>query len=237
AYAGMTTVGSAAIPVLLACLFVLVPLISSCGERGHVKPMGPQETRARAILRPKVSFSEASLEEMIEYFQTWTKDVELEKGVDGRFNIVPLDDAPGITINIDRKDITLHEALRICVAQAGMIVTYRDEAALVHKPDHLPQIVEVGSLLMARAKAIVLPQVDFDGATVAEAAGYFQTKSTELDPSHQGINIVIKPGLEKAKPITLYLKRIPLSEALYLAALQANVKLESEGNSLVLSPK
>ncbi|MDB6073082.1 MAG: hypothetical protein JWO89_722, partial [Verrucomicrobiaceae bacterium] len=42
AYAGMTTVGSAAIPVLLACLFVLVPLISSCGERGHVKPMGPQ---------------------------------------------------------------------------------------------------------------------------------------------------------------------------------------------------
>lgn len=93
------------------------------------------------------------------------------------------------------------------------------------------------SPVMARAKAIVLPRVEFSGATLTEAVDFFRAKSRDLDPQHQGLNIILKPGTDKGQKITLSLSSVPLSEAMNYVTMLAEVKMEADAHSLVLSPK
>ncbi|MDB6139262.1 MAG: Peptidase BlaR1 [Verrucomicrobiaceae bacterium] len=223
--------------VMLAGLCAFSHLTAATPEiTAPSKSMGPAETRALTIRFPRVSFNDITLEEALEYLRTF-RGCDPEPGTDSAVNIVIVDDPPLAKISLDLKDITFHETLRYCAELAGMAVTYRDHAALVHKLGHEPQIADLESPLMSRAKAIVLPEVHFYGATVAEAVTYFREKSAEVDPNHQGINMVLKPGTEKARPVSLDLRRIPLSEALCYVAALANVRLAMSDNAFVFSPK
>ena len=199
-------------------------------------PIGPTEVRALTVRFPQVSFNNATLDEAVECLRT-TRGCDPEPGTDSHVNIVIIDDAPDARISLDLKDITLHASLHYCAELAGMTVTYRDHAALVHLPRHKPQIGDLDSPLMNRAKAMVLPHVIFHGATVKEAVTHLREKSLESDPGHQGINIVLEPGSESVRPIALNLRRIPLSEVLCYVAAMTNVRLAISDNAFVFSPR
>ncbi len=67
---------------------------------------------------------------------------------------------------------------------------------------------------------------------------FLRVKSRELDPSKQGVNIVLKPDPSaKAALLTLDLKNIPVMETLkYIAAL-ADYDLKVGESAISLEPK
>lgn len=209
---------------------------------GHASPTlaavarakGPTEARAFTRRLPQVRFADATLEEALEYLRL-NIGCDPEPGFDLHVNIVQTDESSGAKFALDLTDLPFGEALRYCAEMAHFTVTYRDHAAIVHKPGHRPLIAEFESPLMSRAKAIVVPRVQFIGVTVAEAVELLRRQSVELDPLHRGINIVLTPGTQKAPDFTLNLALVPLSEVLCYVAVLTKLKLAASGNALVFS--
>ncbi len=95
-----------------------------------------------------------------------------------------------------------------------------------------------GSKLRDKATAIILTKVKFKDATLAQAIEYLQIKSTELDPQHAGLNLVIeKPDHEKGALISLDLTNVPVSEALRYVASLSNRVVRYEALATVVAPK
>ena len=111
--------------------------------------------------------------------------------------------------------------------------------------------------------SIVIPKIEFHESSVVEAIKFLKTKSKELDPNHEGVNIVIKvdggggspkapaadapAGLPEATPalasggaadslITLSLSNIPLYEALRYITYQANLKIKIDTYAVAIVP-
>lgn len=89
---------------------------------------------------------------------------------------------------------------------------------------------------------IILPTVQFQGATVAEAVEFLFQKSRDLDtmerdPQRRGFNYVIRHGAAPSTAkITLDLKDVPLSEALRYVTELAGMKYRVEANGVVITP-
>lgn len=93
------------------------------------------------------------------------------------------------------------------------------------------------STAQTRAKEIILPSVAFQNATLEEAVNFLRTKTQQLDPEKQGINIVVNIPKETATGrLTLNLKDVPLSEALSYVAQLMGLTLVYEGNNCVFKP-
>jgi len=110
--------------------------------------------------------------------------------------------------------------------------------------------------------SIIVPKIEFHDTTVVEAIHFLKAKSKELDPNHQGVNIVIKvdggavpaavaaaapgaAGLPEAAPaaggagdarITLSLTDIPLYEVLRYITYQANLKIKIDSYAVAIVP-
>jgi hypothetical protein len=98
----------------------------------------------------------------------------------------------------------------------------------------VPAVPAAGTMyLLEKLRSIVIPSVDFDNATLEEAAEFLRKRSIELDttesdPARKGLNIVVRhpvekpgtaPGKGEGKPEAvrikeLHLRNVPLSEAL-----------------------
>lgn len=85
------------------------------------------------------------------------------------------------------------------------------------------------------AKAIIFPTVQFREASVQEAVEFFRLKARDLDPTKQGVNIVLKSdaALNKAQ-LTLDLKDVPLMEALRYVAALAGLELKAGDYAITL---
>jgi len=100
--------------------------------------------------------------------------------------------------------------------------------------------------ISAKLRAIVLPSIAMDEATLEEAVEFLRRKSIDLDkseknPSQRGVNIVIKvaPAGKDATDsmVTLTLKDIPLGEAIRYVADQAGVGYRVDKFAVVLGKK
>lgn len=101
-------------------------------------------------------------------------------------------------------------------------------------PQGPPDVPPAGTVyILSKLRSIVLPSVDFENATLEEAADFLRKQSieldtTELDPDRKGLNIVVRhpvakkgaaPGKDEDKSETvrikeLHLRNVPLAEAL-----------------------
>jgi hypothetical protein len=87
--------------------------------------------------------------------------------------------------------------------------------------------------LLTKLRTIIIPTVDFENATLEEAAEFLRKRSieldtTELDPARKGLNIVVRLSPGKSSPASgkegtepeatriksLHLRNVPLAEAL-----------------------
>ena len=83
----------------------------------------------------------------------------------------------------------------------------------------------------------VFLSLDFNGATVEQATEYLSIESKRLDPNHKGVNFIIQPEAStSAKPITLTLNHVPLSEALRYVCQLANVKFKVQDYAISIVP-
>jgi hypothetical protein len=96
------------------------------------------------------------------------------------------------------------------------------------------------SAALTRARKIILPRVQFAGATVKEAAYFLQIKSREFDKeekdiSKKGVRVDLRRGADTSTAmITLDLKDIPLSEAVRTVAELAGMTFHAGPASLVI---
>lgn len=87
-----------------------------------------------------------------------------------------------------------------------------------------------------RLKKLRLQVVDFKDAPITEIAQVLTTRSREADPDKRGILILVsQDATAKAKPVTVSLRNIPLTDALRYIARLANVKyrIDPEGVTMV----
>jgi general secretion pathway protein D len=109
-----------------------------------------------------------------------------------------------------------------------------------------PQIDTRGtSLINRKLDEIVIPRIDFRDATIREALDFIKQRAaaldtTDQDPSHRGINIVLKAPLDSPEAnarITLSLNDIPLRAAIDYVAKAANLKLKIEPYAVAVVPQ
>ena len=91
----------------------------------------------------------------------------------------------------------------------------------------------------AKAKTLIIPEINFKDVGLADAIAFFQDQSAALDPDKKGLNFVLKspkdPGA--AEPtLSLNLKKIPLSEVLKYVSALTNYQLKYEDNAILLLP-
>jgi hypothetical protein len=86
----------------------------------------------------------------------------------------------------------------------------------------------------AKAWAIIVPKIEFRGATLDESVSFFRKKSQELDPARQGLNIVSFASLPEDRKLNLRLTNIPLREALRYTAQLSGLRLSADQHALTL---
>ena len=96
-------------------------------------------------------------------------------------------------------------------------------------------------IIMPPAGKIILPEVNFRKASLAECLDIIRTKSREADPEKKGAEIILNKGADtksadKEALITMSLTNIPVFEALRYCADLSGHKLKCDGTSFMLTP-
>ncbi|OYW71298.1 MAG: hypothetical protein B7Z37_28170 [Verrucomicrobia bacterium 12-59-8] len=75
---------------------------------------------------------------------------------------------------------------------------------------------ETGSdIITQKLRSIIIPHVEFDGATLVEVVELLRVRSRDLDPQGRGISFVISvPPEARDKPVSLNLFNVPMDEVL-----------------------
>lgn len=92
---------------------------------------------------------------------------------------------------------------------------------------------------------IIIPKIEFSEATAREAFEFLRRRAADLDtleqdPTHKGVNIVLKLPLdapEASTPITISLYDLPLRNAIDYIARAANLKMKVEPYAVVIVPQ
>jgi len=84
---------------------------------------------------------------------------------------------------------------------------------------------------------LVIPNINFNNASIEEAAGFFNRQSKDLDPTGAGISFVVRPqAAAAARRFNLNLRQMPLIQALRYATEAAGVKFKVEEFAVVIVP-
>ena len=80
--------------------------------------------------------------------------------------------------------------------------------------------------IVSKLNSIIITDIEFHEATVAEVVNFLKQKCKEVDPDGQGINFVMKDGGNADARITLSFPSIPLYEAIRYITSLANLKIK-----------
>ncbi len=220
-------------------MMLTASLVEDAGEKPATKPaVAAAGEKAKRIVIPRVEFQEAPLDDVAAYLADASRTLDPDKkGVNILVQAPPASRTARITLNF--KDIPLLDALRYTADVAGLKLTADDNALVISTPQapaggKPPAAIPAGAAA-DKARRIVIPQVKFQEAPLADVVGYLAGMSVQLDPDKKGVNILFHAPLEKpAASITLNLAHVPLLDALRYVADIAGLKLTAEDNRLVL---
>ncbi|MBX7212316.1 MAG: hypothetical protein K1X78_28670 [Verrucomicrobiaceae bacterium] len=214
------------------------------------------------VIFPQVSFSDATLEEAIEFLRVSIQQREpLENeppGESRNVNVVIKPDAASSAskISLDLKDISMADAIRYITELAGVAFVIEPNAVVILPAKEarerfagFSKQISSESIdeshrkrLRERMDKIILPRVSMTGATLEEAIEFLRIQGRDLDTTgsntvERGVNFVINQGgTPNSAQITLDLKDVPLSEALRYLTELAGMKYKIEPNAVVIVP-
>lgn len=192
----------------------------------------PLATKLKTIILPSVAFTNATIEEAVEYLRIKSRDLDTAPGLTKGVNILLRNgDKPAPTITLDLREVALGDVIRYVADLAGLEMRVEPFAILVAPKS----TAKPTSANTEAASSIVLPQVEFREATLDEAISFLRIKSRDVDAAGKGVNILVKPGGPAAK-ISLSLKQVPVNEALRYVAELTSHKLTVESNTYILTP-
>ena len=191
------------------------------------------EAKLKAIVLPSVAFTNASIDEAVEYLRIKSRALDTSasdpKGVS---ILVRPSDKPSPSITLDLRDVPLGEALRYVAELAGLQMRVEPFAVVLAPPSKTVSTAAASGA----DHPITLPNVEFKDATIDEALQFIRLKSRDLDPAKKGVNIIKKPGGAEGAKITISLRNVPVNEALRYIASLAGHTLTNEAGTFVLTP-
>ena len=121
----------------------------------------------------------------------------------------------------------------VCIAGTQLRVL-ADNSAELREPAKVAE-AQPGKT-QAKAEAMMLRELQFQDASLAEAAEFFTIKSKEIDPAREGVKVLLQvPDNIKSKAaITLHLRLVPLSEGLRYCAELAGCVVKYEPNAIII---
>lgn len=214
-------------------------------ESARVTRKNPEKAGAGWIY-PKIEFREATLQEVADQLTASSRKLD-PAGKGATVRLMNENAHPGVKVTLSLKNVPLVEVLAVVAVRVKAdIVIEEDGYTLRLKPAGasakaneraVPPVPKEASAPWKKASGIILPAVDFNGASVAECLEFFRARAKELDPAKQGVNLVLRPLKPGKEPsITLLLRNIPLSQALNYVAGLAGLRIESDETAITLSP-
>lgn len=214
-------------------------------DRGN---QNPTLERMKELIVPQVQFSGATLEEAFEFLQMRARTPTTQgKGSKIRFVLKNITATPS-SLTMDLKNVPLLNVVKYVTELSG--THYRIEGDdVIIEPLVLPtpsrEAVKTPSVspkqgkATERARKIILPQVQFAGATLEEAAEFLRLSLMYREDDNQlgPINIILKPEAGKNAQLSLDLKDVSLWEALRYVAELSNSMLSSDDYALIIEPK
>ncbi|MDZ4287230.1 MAG: hypothetical protein U0984_04690, partial [Prosthecobacter sp.] len=192
------------------------------------------EQKAASIIVPRVQFSGATFSEAVEFLRVKARQLDPEhQGI----NIVLPAKMPQAKLSMDLRDVPLSQALREVAQLSGLDLRYEGGAAVFGVVGQPAMTPTAASPATAKARAIILPNIKFANATLAEVVDFLRVKGREISPDKKGVNILIQDGAAAAEPkITLDLQQVSLFDALQHSATLAGYAVREDGNIFVLAP-
>ncbi len=199
--------------------------------------------KLQSIVLPQVQFSEATLEEAIEFFRVKSRALDTsEPEVSKRGVNIVLKDSFAGKITLDLKEVPLMEALKYTASLAGLELQIGDNAVILHKRSDStttkPERAAQGKAVEL-AKKYILPQVNFSAVSTDEALEFLRRRVQGSDDAEQpaDINLILKPGGDPKTQITLDLKDVSLWEAVRYVAELSNHSVSADDHSIILTPR
>ena len=196
------------------------------------------------IIIPHIQFRDTSVEECLEYLRIQSRahdTLSADPATQGISIIYKAGNpASKAAISLDLKEVPVGEALRYVVELANLKMSIQPYAVLVgqtipapaaNAPEPQSKTAPTTDYIKKKLERIILPNVQFQGATAEESIEYLRVKSREMDPvttdpAARGVNIIYRPGNSPSTAvISLDLKEVPLGEALRYAVELAGLKM------------
>jgi hypothetical protein len=197
--------------------------------------------KLKSIMIDQANFNKFDIAGVIDFLTQKSKELDPEhQGINFVLRFPRETNPSQVTLNLT--DIPLSVVLDYSAQQTNLQYTVEDYAVYVHpstdKEITPPSNAQSGSNSIQQELQSVMISLNFNNATIVEATNLFNVDSKRLDPDHKAINFVIPPGVATtAKPVSVCLKNVPLSEALRYVCLLANVKYEVQEYSISISSR
>jgi hypothetical protein len=230
----------------LACLAVLSASLQTAAQ----VPTPPQQAAAlqnklSTLILPTVAFENATLEEAVEYLRLKCREADPNKNPTARgFNFVLLTTSEK-PLTLQLRSVPAAEAVRLITELAGLSYIVEPNAIVIGSKGF--QMRNPPSKLIAVHgqeavwQRVILPTVQFEKATIEEAAEYLSDSIRHAcDPAdgRPAFNIVLKPNPDLAgRQFSIDLKNTPTSDVLRYFAELSGLKLRYDREAIVLSPE
>lgn len=208
-------------------------------------PGSDMRARLQQIILPSVQFSEASLEEALEFFRIKSRTLYVgeesgRQGLNLVLNVVP---APATSIDLHLANIPLIEALKYTAILADLDLHVDDNAVVFRakvpskKEDAIPGISKPEARAAQNARRFIRPQVQFSGASLEEALEFLRAPyACNEGMENRHVNFILKQG-GKAASISLDLKDVSVWDAVRYIAEQSDHTVSADDYSIILSPR
>lgn len=89
--------------------------------------------------------------------------------------------------------------------------------------------------IVAKLRSMIVPKVDFNGATFEEVIEYLRVRSRDLDPKGRGVDFVLNLASDATtRQINLYLENVPMEEVLRYVTEKAGASYRVEERAVTI---
>lgn len=199
------------------------------------------ERKLQETILPRIDAENTTLEELIDFLRLRSAELDTneadatKRGINLVILKYPAAQLP--RIKLYAKNITVLDALKQMCESSGMVLSIQE-----HYVGFLPQ----GSLLPAVAsksngqawsfaEKVIIPRIDFEDVTLAEAAEFIRMRNAEQDrkPDPSAVIVLDSTADPNVRIPELYLRNIAETEVLKIFALMTGHRLRSDDRSVV----
>jgi hypothetical protein len=91
--------------------------------------------------------------------------------------------------------------------------------------------------LPPKAERLIVPQLVFQDAKLNEVVDFLVRKSRELDPAHTGLKMTLGGHKDELTEINISLMNVPMADVIRMFALQADLEIGVQGETINLKTK